>query len=141
MNHDGFCIDKSVDREKVDRIKSGLLSDQATNLLAETFKVLSDPTRVKIVFALLHGELCVCEIVEITGVSQSAISHQLRKLRDLRIVKYRKSSKMVFYSLDDDHIVGLISECANHVAEEIKEPVVIPKPIMIGSDTIETHKQ
>ncbi|MCL6472123.1 MAG: metalloregulator ArsR/SmtB family transcription factor [Firmicutes bacterium] len=95
----------------------------AIDRLSDTFKALSDATRVKIVLALLKDELCVCEIAEIVGMSQSAVSHQLRKLKDMRLVKRRKSAKMVYYSLDDDHIIGLVSQCMSHVQEEFNEPI------------------
>ncbi|HEY5616260.1 MAG TPA: metalloregulator ArsR/SmtB family transcription factor [Bacteroidota bacterium] len=85
--------------------------------LSETFKVLSDPTRLKIVLALAKEELCVFDIAELLDVTESAISHQLRLLKTLRLVKYRKDGKMVFYSLDDEHIEDLIRIGSRHVAE------------------------
>ena len=113
-----ICDVGAVDDEKIALVRGQLVSDEMAERLAETFKVLSDPTRVKVVAALLQGELCVCEISEIIGMSQSAVSHQLRKLKDLRLVKRRKHSKMVYYSLDDDHILGLITQGVDHVKEE-----------------------
>ncbi|MDP2210581.1 MAG: metalloregulator ArsR/SmtB family transcription factor [Candidatus Aquicultor sp.] len=113
-----ICGVSQVDDEKIALIREQLVSDEMAERLAETFKVLSDPTRVKVVAALLLGELCVCEISEIVGMSQSAVSHQLRKLKDLRLVKRRKLSKMVYYSLDDDHILGLITQGVDHIKEE-----------------------
>ncbi len=85
--------------------------------LSETFKVLSDPTRLKVVLALGKEELCVFDIAELLGVSESAVSHQLRLLKTLRLVKYRKNGKMVFYSLDDEHIEDLIRIATRHVSE------------------------
>lgn len=85
--------------------------------LSETFKVLSDPTRLKIVLALAKYELCVFDIAELLEVSESAISHQLRMLKTLRLVKYRKEGKMVFYSLDDEHIEDLIRVATRHISE------------------------
>lgn len=113
-----ICSVSVIDDEKIALVRAELVSDEMAERLAETFKVLSDPTRVKVVAALLQGELCVCEISEIVGMSQSAVSHQLRKLKDLRLVKRRKHSKMVYYSLDDDHILGLITQGVDHVKEE-----------------------
>ena len=72
--------------------------------LAETFKVLGDATRTKIIFALSQEELCVCDIANLLGTTKSAVSHQLRVLRNMKLVKYRKEGKMAFYSLDDEHI-------------------------------------
>ena len=86
--------------------------------LSETFKVLSDPTRLKVVLALAKEELCVFDIAELLGVTESAVSHQLRLLKTLRLVKYRKEGKMVFYSLDDEHIEDLIRIATRHVTEE-----------------------
>ena len=85
--------------------------------LAETFKVLSDPTRLKIVLALLRTELCVLDIAALMGISESAVSHQMRLLKTLRLVRYRKEGKMVFYSLDDEHIEDLIRVGERHVGE------------------------
>ena len=83
---------------------------------AELFKALSDPTRLKIVIALAKEELCVCDIAALLGMTDSAISHQLRPLRNRRLVKYRKDGKMAYYSLDDKHIEDLIHIAARHVS-------------------------
>jgi len=85
--------------------------------LADTFSTLSDPTRAKIIFALLSEELCVCDIANLLGLSLSAISYQLRILRNLRIVQYRKEGQMVFYSLADSHIEKLFCQGLEHVEE------------------------
>ena len=86
--------------------------------LSETFKALSDKTRVKLLFALSIQELCVCEIANLLETTKSAISHQLRILRNMRLVKYRKDGKMAFYSLDDKHITNLFAEGLKHVEEK-----------------------
>jgi DNA-binding transcriptional ArsR family regulator len=85
--------------------------------MTETFKILSDPTRLKIVLALSEQELCVYDIAELLGVTESAVSHQLRLLRALRMVKLRKDGKLVFYSLDDEHVEDLIQEARRHLEE------------------------
>lgn len=126
MSFDEVCLEYGLDKSKVDAVRSNILPDAAVDRVSDTFKVLSDPTRLKIVFSLLQSELCVCEIAEAVGMSQSAVSHQLRKLKDMRLVKRRKSAKMVFYSLDDEHILKLLTECINHVQEEFSEPLNIP---------------
>lgn len=92
-------------------------SADSVQLLAETFRVLGDPTRVKIVFALAHEELCVCDLATIVDASQSAVSHSLRALRQMDLVRYRKEGKIAYYSLDDDHIGRLIEEGFDHVRE------------------------
>lgn len=83
--------------------------------LAETFKTLGDPTRIKIIHALSQTELCVCDLAELLDMSQSATSHQLRVLRTNRLVKYRKEGRTVYYSLDDDHILLLFNQGLIHV--------------------------
>ncbi len=86
--------------------------------LSEIFKVLGDETRVKILYLLAHQELCVCDIGAVLEMSLPAVSHHLRLLRALRLVKYRREGKMVYYSLDDDHIVHMIREAQAHFAED-----------------------
>ena len=88
---------------------------EAASSLAETFQVLGDPTRVRIVSALCGGECCVHCLAEALGMSQSAISHQLRLLRTLRIVRARKEGRNVFYALDDDHVLALFAQGLDHV--------------------------
>ncbi len=86
--------------------------------LAETFKVLGDPTRVRILLALATRELCVCDLAELFDVTPSAVSHQLRFLRQHRLVRPRRDGKLVFYSLDDNHVRGLFAEGLRHVRED-----------------------
>jgi len=93
-------------------------SETTIERLSETFKALSDKTRVKLLFALSIQELCVCEIVNLLETTKSAISHQLRILRNMRLVKYRKDGKMAFYSLDDKHITNLFAEGLKHIEEK-----------------------
>jgi len=83
--------------------------------LAETFKILGDPTRIKILHALTNTEMCVCDIAATINMGQSAISHQLRILRNARLVKYRKEGKSAWYSLDDDHVLLLIKQGLEHI--------------------------
>jgi ArsR family transcriptional regulator len=85
--------------------------------LAETFKVLGDATRVRILDALSRSELCVCDIAQLLGLSESAVSHQLRLLRGMRLVRARRDGRMVFYTLDDQHIVRLFEQGMEHVEE------------------------
>ena len=85
--------------------------------LAEFFKVFADSTRMKIIYALLQNELCVCDIAKIVGTTQSAISHQLRILKQSKLVKFRKVGKEVFYSLNDDHIEQIVKKGSEHIEE------------------------
>lgn len=86
--------------------------------LAEIFKTMSDPTRIKILYALKERELCVCDLSELLDMSSSAISHQLRVLRTNKLVKYRKEGRSVYYSLDDDHVMCLFGQGLEHVLED-----------------------
>ncbi len=90
--------------------------DQVVNRLAATFKVLGDPTRTRIVFALLEDALCVGDIAGRLGLSMSAVSHQLRILRNFELVRVRKEGKLAYYSLDDEHIENLVAEGLRHVS-------------------------
>ncbi len=90
--------------------------------LADLFKAFADPTRVKILRALSVSELCVCDLAAIINLSQSAISHQLRLLRMARLVKFRKAGKMVYYSLDDEHVRRLIDQGLKHIGEGRQAP-------------------
>lgn len=85
--------------------------------LAEIFKVLAEPNRVRILHAIAEEELCVCDIAAVVNATQSAISHQLRILRTARLVKSRKDGKMIYYSLDDDHVRNLFKEGIRHLQE------------------------
>jgi ArsR family transcriptional regulator len=94
------------------------LLDDVTGI-SEIFKVLADETRTKITYLLLNRELCVCDIADILEMSLPAVSHHLRLLRNLRLVKYRRKGKQAFYSLDDSHIDELIRVARDHHAEEV----------------------
>lgn len=94
-----------------------LMSPHAVEALAETFRVLGDPTRVRILDALSGGELCVCDIASLAGISESAVSHQLRLLRGMRLVRPRRSGRLVIYALDDHHIIELLTQALTHVEE------------------------
>lgn len=95
--------------------KAELLPDDDVRQIAETFKILGDPTRIKILLALSRRELCVCDIAAVVDLGQSAVSHQLRLLRGARLVKYRKEGKMVWYLLDDQHISQLLTQSIEHI--------------------------
>jgi len=112
------CEVEYFDEIKVNSVKIKLTNDSLINQLTETFKILSDFTRLKILLSLAEDELCVCDIAALTGVSISATSHQLRTLKNARLVKYRKKGKMVYYSLDDEHINKIVIEAKKHCLEE-----------------------
>ncbi len=85
--------------------------------IAELFKVFGDSTRVRILYALIDGEMCVCDIASLLNMSQSAISHQLRVLKQSRLVKYRRNGKIVYYTLCDEHIQTILNMGMDHVLE------------------------
>ena len=96
-------------------VKTEMLEERVIYQLAETFRILGDPTRIKILHILSKRELCVCDIAETLDMGQSAISHQLRVLRSARLVKFRKEGKEAWYSLDDSHITSLMCQGLEHV--------------------------
>jgi DNA-binding transcriptional ArsR family regulator len=106
-----FCINP----KKVEAVRKVMQTDGVIKKLAQTFKVLGDPTRTQILYALAQDELCVCDIAALLGKTPSAISHQLRVLRNLDLVKYRKDGKIAYYSLNDAHIRNLFAEGLEHV--------------------------
>ena len=106
-----------IHKEKVKHVKNNMPEDELIYDLAELFKVFADSTRMKIIYALLEEELCVCDIAAIVGTTQSAISHQLRILKQSKLVKYRKEGKIVYYSLDDEHISEIVKKGREHIEE------------------------
>jgi len=125
MNPDDTCDVFHLDPAKVSALKTRLLSAGSVAGLAETFKVLGDVTRVRILDALSRSELCVCDIARLIGLSESAVSHQLRLLRGMRLVKPRRAGRMIFYALDDQHIVRLLEQGLEHVEE--RAPAALEK--------------
>lgn len=109
-------IDKHKAKSK-SRGRPEPLPDTAAASLAETFKVLGDVTRIRILDAISRSELCVCDIAESLGLTESAVSHQLRLLRSMRLVRARRSGRQVFYAVDDHHIVQLFEQGLEHVQE------------------------
>ena len=109
----------SVEKEKVSSVRKKMKTERFFHYLAETFKAISDPTRAKIIYALCQeNELCVGDLAAIIGTTNSAISHQLKTLRNMKLVKYNKVGKLTFYSLDDIHINNLFAEGLRHVEEK-----------------------
>lgn len=98
-------------------IADSVISVERAQILAETFRVLGDPSRVRIVHSLSLSELCTSDLASVVGMSESAVSHQLRTLRQLHVVKSRREGKLVFYSLSDDHIRSLFQQGLEHAFE------------------------
>lgn len=109
------CVSHATDETTLNKLKENLEEEKYIYLLSNTFKALSDPTRLKIIYSLSKSQLCVCDIATILGMTQSAISHQLRLLRDMKLVKFRKEGKLVIYSLDDSHVLELLEQGLDHV--------------------------
>ena len=100
-------------------LESEILSVSRAQILAETFQVLGDPTRVRIVHALSLSELCTSDLAALVGMSESAVSHQLRTLRQLHVVRSRRTGKLVYYSLADDHVRRLFQQGLEHALERV----------------------
>jgi DNA-binding transcriptional ArsR family regulator len=98
-------------------VSSRLLGTATVDAIADVFRLLGDPTRVRLVDALTHGERCVCDLAALVGLSESAVSHQLRLLRAAHLVRVRRAGRQAFYSLDDHHVVGLVHDTRRHVEE------------------------
>ena len=110
------CECTVIHQEVIDKIK--LPEEELLYDLGDFFKILGDSTRIKILSALFQSEMCVCDIAALLGMSQSAISHQLRVLKQGRLVKHRKEGKVVYYSLDDDHIKHIVDQGLTHISEK-----------------------
>ena len=126
MLKDDLCDLVQIDLARVRKLRSELVAPTAVQGLADTFSALGDPTRVRILDVLSHGELCVCDLAAVLGLSQSAVSHQLRLLRGIRLVKPRREGRVVFYSLDDQHIISIFRQTLQHVEETGSVPSAKP---------------
>lgn len=106
-----------VHEEIVRQVNQVMPQEETLFDLAELFKVFGDSTRIKILYVLFEAEMCVCDIAQLLGMTQSAISHQLQVLKKSKLVKYRRDGKTVFYSLADDHVRSILDQGMEHVAE------------------------
>ena len=114
----GGCDERHRNPERVRDVREHLPDDETFRRMADTFRVLADPGRARLISTLLQaGEMCVCDLAATTGLSETACSHNLRLLREGRLVRYRKSGRNVFYALDDAHIRVLLDVALQHVAE------------------------
>jgi DNA-binding transcriptional ArsR family regulator len=114
----GSCEIRYVHKARVASARKAIHDGDTITGLSEVFKVLGDPTRLRICMALAKEELCVCDIAALLGVTESAVSHQLRLMKTMRLVKHRKEGKMMYYALDDEHIEDLIRLGVRHVSEQ-----------------------
>ncbi|WP_054693468.1 ArsR/SmtB family transcription factor [Syntrophomonas palmitatica] len=117
MRDNECCEEKYVHEDLVEAVRQEMPGYYTILALAEIFKTLGDPTRIKLLFALMNQELCVCDLAALIEMSESAVSHQLRVLRSQKLVKYRREGKNLFYSLDDEHVNNLFAQGLEHVRE------------------------
>jgi len=111
------CDYVHIHQEIVDKVNAALPDETITNTLAELFKVFGDNTRIRILYVLSESEMCVCDIAQILDMTQSAISHQLRILKQNQLVKFRRCGKSIMYSLADDHVRTIINQGIEHIEE------------------------
>ena len=111
------CEFMHIHDEVVDSIKDNMIDNQKINELGELYKVFGDPTRLKILYILSKHEVCVCDLASILSMTQSAISHQLKVLKDAKLIKFRKQGKSVFYSLLDNHVEMILNMGIEHIEE------------------------
>ena len=111
------CSCLILHEETINRVRAKMPEEEKLYDLAELFKVFGDTTRIKILCALFEAEMCLCDIAALLSMNQSAISHQLRVLKQARLVKYRKDGKVVYYSLDDEHIKHIFDQGLLHINE------------------------
>lgn len=116
LEEDG-CLVRVVHLDRVEKAREEIISERELDRLALTYKVLGDPNRLKIVMALRSSEMCVCDLAAFTGLSESAVSHQLRRLKDLALVKSRRDKQVIYYALDDAHVSDLLVVGLEHVRE------------------------
>ena len=113
------CLERHIgDAASLEAVRGRLLGGRTIEAVAEVFKLLGDPTRVRLVDALSHGERCVCDLASLVGLTESAVSHQLRLLRGARLVRVRRAGRLAYYSLDDHHVIGLVHDTRKHVEED-----------------------
>lgn len=111
------CEETHIHETILAQVERDLPQDETLYDLAELFKVFGDSTRIKILYALFEAEMCVCDIAELLGLTQSAISHQLRVLKSAKLVSFRREGKTVYYSLADQHVRSIINQGMEHVLE------------------------
>lgn len=112
------CEAPHLDATATQSRRQQLMPNAAVQALSDMFRILGDPTRVRILEVLALGELCVCDLAELAGISESATSHQLRLLRGMRLVRPRRAGRQVYYAIDDQHIISLFQQGLKHVMED-----------------------
>ena len=117
-NNTELCSEQCIHKDVIEKVNEIMPDEDIVFDLAELFKVFGDSTRLKILCVLLESEMCVCDIAELLNMSFSAISHQLRVLKQSKLVKFRREGKTVIYSLSDDHVRSIIDQGYEHITED-----------------------
>ena len=117
VKEENGCLIRFVHMDRVKKAKKQAISGKALDRLSLIYKALADPTRLKMAMALKEGEMCVCDMAAFLGTTVSAVSHQLRRLKDLSLVKSRRAGQVLYYSLDDHHVVDLLQVGLDHIKE------------------------
>ena len=112
-----LCSCRIIHNDRVSNARKNALPDSEHQRLTNLYKAMGDSTRLRILSALSHEEMCVCDLAVLLGITESAVSHQLRRLKDLRLVKYRRDGQIYYYSLQDDHVVELLESALDHMRE------------------------
>lgn len=123
MKEEIFCDCDVIHAEVVDDVKKRMPSIEDLENLGKFFKILGDSTRVKIIWALDESEMCVCDIAVLLNMTKSAISHQLKTLKEANLVKFRREGKVVYYSLKDDHVKDIFEKGMEHIKEKYLEDI------------------
>ena len=111
------CRVRVIHLDRVEQARRDTVSEKEIDRMSSIYKILGDPSRLKIVMALKNVEMCVCDLAAFLGLTESAVSHQLRRFRDLALVKSRREGQVIYYSLDDEHVAQLLNIGLEHVTE------------------------
>jgi DNA-binding transcriptional ArsR family regulator len=116
-SYDDVCAVRVVHLERVERARQEIVSPQRVERMALMFRIMGDPTRLRIIMALGGGEMCVCDLAAFLCLSESAVSHQLRRLRELTLVRQRRDGQVLYYALDDTHVAQMVATALAHTEE------------------------
>lgn len=111
------CDVTAIHEDVVERVRQAMPAEEELFDLAEFFKVFGDTTRIRILYALFQSEMCVCDLAHLLGMSQSAVSHQLRVLKQAKLVRFRRDGRVIYYALDDDHVKSIFDQGYRHIQE------------------------
>jgi ArsR family transcriptional regulator, lead/cadmium/zinc/bismuth-responsive transcriptional repressor len=118
--NEDLCRIRMIHADQIEQARNTVMPDEQLERLAMIYRMLGDPTRLKILMALKHVELCVCDLAAFLGISESAVSHQLRRLRETAIVRHRREGQVLYYMLNDTHVENLLDARIDHVHEGVR---------------------